>query len=1088
MTNSGVIDLQASYTGNTVTHIITYSFPGSCGISHNEQVTIGVPNAGFNLNSSFFCLSGGTPVIANMMNERGRFRVFDANNDTVNTANNYTANGHTSAVVVFPTNLMTPGEYTVEFTLDTVAGCSNIHTEYFTIRGTEPSAVAYPQTSYCPLESSIQTPQITPPVNPNASYSWSTPQLGLDISNASGAITPSNSNPGIYDIVLKAQDSICLDSFPVGQITIDSLLQSNIDYAPVFCKAPGYPDPTPLSGPGNITGSLSISGDLTSGQGFALRIGSLIDFAGDRTYLVTFVPDSSQCALPFTDTVIVRQFMGGLDYPDYSICPANDTLFAQAHQLGNWATKHYIWSDTNQQSPAHLQVDLATGAIDPANSSPGTYQATMILENGICVDSFHAPTPITINADPDPLFILDSEVCHNITLSEIIPITPGGDITESVVISDSANPSLQINGMNIDPSNSVPGTYQITYDLSQSHDCPVESSQFITIHPMFQSDFNYNGQQIFCSTENENLIPITNGGQGYFSSSPDTIVNEFTGEIDSLIAGNFWIYYTADTSLHECVIIDSLPIQIINGNNPTFDYFETTYCQSDSVALVNDTSLFALGGIFFQASGDSLQLNTSSGQITMTANDTGRYDIGYILPSGGCPDTLTSTIFITPPDHITGFGYPDSTWCQQDSVIKPIWVNNSDLTGTFFSTQTVGWANDTTNGAINLNSNETGSKIIGYAWGDVCRDTLYYPLQIIPYDQVDLEFGIDSLCSFNSLDPMLALPQGGLFEIASGSVDSLSNSTGHIIPSSQYPQKIVVQYTAGATCPNSVKDSFFVRLPGAQIDSMWLDKHVICDNQRITIAPDVDKIWYYVRDSLVAYDLREITYQCTNYENEIVLVQDSGNVCVQHHIDTVIANPIPSVNLPFHQRKLAATLDLEVDLTSNEDSTKFLFSQSHNGADSLLIDSLGLPLFMVPDPVSVPLTIVSTDIYTRGKVTLFVQPLSKGCYGPIDSLKLDINPGTEAIFIPEVITPNGDNINDDWEFWWISDVVPSDYTLTLYNNSMGEIVTITDLNRKWTRDEINVPSGVYWWILKNKEGETEQTGGLTIAKTIWQAD
>jgi gliding motility-associated-like protein len=126
-------------------------------------------------------------------------------------------------------------------------------------------------------------------------------------------------------------------------------------------------------------------------------------------------------------------------------------------------------------------------------------------------------------------------------------------------------------------------------------------------------------------------------------------------------------------------------------------------------------------------------------------------------------------------------------------------------------------------------------------------------------------------------------------------------------------------------------------------------------------------------------------------------------------------------------------------------------------------------------------------------IQVIVQPIAGNCQGKPDTVLVEILPSTQAIFVPEVLTPNGDGFNDSWIIQWLPQINPDDYEIHLYNRAGGQVALIRPLHPNW--DAGTLPDGVYWWRLTGRNGqvvtgqslkvpETDilQAGGLTIRR------
>ena len=93
---------------------------------------------------------------------------------------------------------------------------------------------------------------------------------------------------------------------------------------------------------------------------------------------------------------------------------------------------------------------------------------------------------------------------------------------------------------------------------------------------------------------------------------------------------------------------------------------------------------------------------------------------------------------------------------------------------------------------------------------------------------------------------------------------------------------------------------------------------------------------------------------------------------------------------------------------------------------------------------------------------------------------MEILPSVQPIFIPEIITPNGDGDNDTWIITWLPEINPDNYEIHLYNRAGGEVAYLHPLHPHWNGE--NLPDGVYWWALHEYRGPVVQSGGLIIRR------
>jgi len=130
------------------------------------------------------------------------------------------------------------------------------------------------------------------------------------------------------------------------------------------------------------------------------------------------------------------------------------------------------------------------------------------------------------------------------------------------------------------------------------------------------------------------------------------------------------------------------------------------------------------------------------------------------------------------------------------------------------------------------------------------------------------------------------------------------------------------------------------------------------------------------------------------------------------------------------------------------------------------------------------ITGVSEDNYNVteiGSYKIIVSEIS-GCIGSRELLFQVNEPFPDVEKIPNVISPNGDGINDSW-------IIPTKYvngtnTAVMIMNNYGKIVLQTNnyLNN-WPENDLNLTSinQVYYYVIKTTENETRK-GSITVIK------
>lgn len=203
---------------------------------------------------------------------------------------------------------------------------------------------------------------------------------------------------------------------------------------------------------------------------------------------------------------------------------------------------------------------------------------------------------------------------------------------------------IDINTGVIDPLASGEGTYTVTYAVNVV--CPNSEEVEISITSSPESGFSYS-QLTFCEDDANIYSPSfdANASAGQFTSDIAGLeINIATGAIDISQSnpGDYTITNTIPAS-GGCPMASSDVNITINSMNVATVAYNATYFTSDSDPnpVVTGTS-----GTFSESSGNIVFVDSSTGQIDISASTVGGpYEIVYTT-SGDCPTTVSSFVTI----------------------------------------------------------------------------------------------------------------------------------------------------------------------------------------------------------------------------------------------------------------------------------------------------------------------------------------------------------------------------------------------------------------------------------------------------------
>ena len=498
--------------------------------------------------------------------------------------------------------------------------------------------------------------------NSRVTYSWGgSTQATVDL-NASGTASvesvPINSNTTFsLTKAVNLDTPACTNSLSktlVVQATAPPTAQISYAGTP-FCSTLTDPQQVTLTGTGAYTG-----GSFSAPEGLLIDPGTgAITPSGSTagTYVVSYTTTPSGGCSAVTSTTqitITPRPSASIAYEATSFC-SEDKAIKNVQLTGE---NGYLGGQF-AATPAGLDLDATTGAIDPLSSEPGSYTVTYTsLAEGGC-EPVTATTAVAITQNPSvDLSYSQTAFCKSDN-SEKMPIL-SGTANEGGSFSSDEGLAINADGV-ITPGLSTPGVYTVTYSIPASGGCGVVTgSAEVTITTVPQAEITYAGP--FCTSQTtpaEVSFSNTAGnyqGGSFSSDQPGISLDPVTGAIspDSSEPGEYVITYTTPEN-GGCAPLGFTTSVVITGNPAPTIMYPATLCSSDTATYSVDfgaTPAELQTGTFSGSSGLAID---NQGVITPSGSTPGDHTITYTLgASGGCEEiSVTTSILIYDKPVIT---------------------------------------------------------------------------------------------------------------------------------------------------------------------------------------------------------------------------------------------------------------------------------------------------------------------------------------------------------------------------------------------------------------------------------------------------
>ncbi len=392
---------------------------------------------------------------------------------------------------------------------------------------------------------------------------------GLTINAATGAITPSSSTAGTYTVTYTmAAGGGCAAQTATTSVTITALPVATFSYtATPYCQTAANPSPT-FSG-GGVAGTFS----STAGLVFVSTATGQVNLAASTpgTYTVTnTIAASGGCAAVTATSPITITALPVATF-SYTATPYCQTAANPSPTFSGGGV-----AGTFSSTAGLVFVSTATGQVNLAASTPGTYTVTnTIAASGGCA-AVTATSPITITALPSAtISYAGTPFCSSLVGAQAVTQTgtAGGTYSSTVGLTINAATGA------ITPSSSTAGTYTVTYTMAAGGGCAAQTATTsVTITALPSATISYAGTPFCSSLVGAQAVTQTGTAGGTYSSTAGLTINAATGAItpSSSTAGTYTVTYTmaagggcAAQTATTSVTITALPVATFSYTGDT---------------------------------------------------------------------------------------------------------------------------------------------------------------------------------------------------------------------------------------------------------------------------------------------------------------------------------------------------------------------------------------------------------------------------------------------------------------------------------------------------------------------------------------
>ena len=601
-----------------------------------------------------------------------------------------------------------------------------------------------------------------------------------------------------------------------------------------------------------------------------------------------------------------------------------------------------------------------------------------------------------------------------------------GDVGGTFAFSPEPGDGATIDATTGEIANGVPGTtYTVQYIVGEVS-CPAIVTETVTVPAEGDSSFTLAAQ---CDGA---IATITGDTGGTFAFNPNpgdgAIIDPVTGEITNGVEGT--TYTVEYTTSGICGTSSTQTVTITGDDDSSF-----TLMPSCTGATATITGVTGGTFVFNPIPTDGAVIDPGTGEITNGATGA-TYTVEYTT-TGACPTTTSVSVTIPAID--------DASFTMTPTCDGGTATITGDAGGTFTSPDAV-TINATTGEVTNGVSGTTYT--VEYTTAGPCPATSIQTVTVLPGE--DGAFNMTPTC--NGATAIITGDMGGTFAFnpEPGDGATINPSTGEItngVSGTTY----TVEYTTAGPCPNTT--SVIVVLLATTEDASFIVNTTTCSGATVTITGDLGGAFAFNPEPGDGATINPSTGEITN-----------GIPEETYTVEYTTAGPCPN------STSVIVTL-----LASTEDASFMVNTTTCYGATVTITGDLGGTFTFNPNPTDGAVINPTTGEVTDGKSnTMYTIQYTTGGICPVSSTESFITERCELPVIPQVITPNGDGINDSFD-------------LTGYDVNSLEIfnrngIKVYNFKGSYTKQFEGIsdkgdklPTGTYFYVMKYGDNEVKSS-------------